>query len=74
MPALAPSFRDAVDTDRREILQTLIAMVREGRSGTCWDSEQAGRLLRSQSSVEEVKSLGVEAELIDAVWGDERER
>ena len=75
MPAPGTSFRDAVDNDRREVLETLVSLVREGRHGTCWGSEHAGNLLRSQSSMAELKELGVDFDdVIAAVWGDVDER
>jgi 6-pyruvoyltetrahydropterin/6-carboxytetrahydropterin synthase len=49
---------DPVDEARRKTLQTLIALAEASNPGLCWDDTRAEDLLRSQSSAEELRSLG----------------
>jgi hypothetical protein len=61
-----------MDPEREQTLQALAELVREARSGTCWDSTRAEELLRRQSSIEELTSLGIGSDVIEAVWGEAR--
>jgi 6-pyruvoyltetrahydropterin/6-carboxytetrahydropterin synthase len=57
------------DTARRKTLQTLIELAQGSSPADCWDDRRAEDLLRSQSTPDEVRELGMSEEMIDRVWG-----
>jgi 6-pyruvoyltetrahydropterin/6-carboxytetrahydropterin synthase len=57
------------DTARRKTLQTLIELAQGSSPADCWDDRRAEDLLRSQSTPEEVRELGMSEEMISRVWG-----
>ncbi|HEX3579518.1 MAG TPA: 6-carboxytetrahydropterin synthase, partial [Thermoanaerobaculia bacterium] len=57
------------DTARRKTLQTLIELAQGSSPADCWDDRRAEDLLRSQSTPDEVRELGMTEEMIDRVWG-----
>jgi len=52
------------DPSRRKTLQTLIELAEASNPNACWDDARAEDLLRSQSSAEEVRELGMSEEMI----------
>jgi 6-pyruvoyltetrahydropterin/6-carboxytetrahydropterin synthase len=57
------------DTARRKTLQTLIELAERSNPADCWDDRRAEDLLRSQSTPNEVRELGMSEEMIARVWG-----
>jgi len=57
------------DTARRKTLQTLIELAEGSSPADCWDDRRAEDLLRSQSTPDEVRELGMSEEMISRVWG-----
>jgi len=57
------------DTARRKTLQTLIELAQGSSPADCWDDRRAEDLLRSQSTPDEVRELGMSEEMINRVWG-----
>jgi 6-pyruvoyltetrahydropterin/6-carboxytetrahydropterin synthase len=57
------------DTARRKTLLTLIELAGGSTPSACWDDTRAEDLLRSQSTPEEVRELGMSEEMIDRVFG-----
>jgi len=57
------------DTARRKTLQTLIELAERSNPADCWDDRRAEDLLRSQSTPDEVRELGMNEEMISRVWG-----
>ncbi|HEV7488549.1 MAG TPA: 6-carboxytetrahydropterin synthase [Thermoanaerobaculia bacterium] len=57
------------DTARRKTLQTLIELAQGSSPADCWDDRRAEDLLRSQSTPDEVRELGMSEEMIARVWG-----
>ena len=56
------------ERDREETLKVLVELVVADDAASCYDGGRALRLLRSQSSPEELERLGVDAETIKLVW------
>jgi 6-pyruvoyltetrahydropterin/6-carboxytetrahydropterin synthase len=50
-------------------LQTLIELAERSNPADCWDDRRAEDLLRSQSTPDEVRELGMSEEMIVRVWG-----
>jgi 6-pyruvoyltetrahydropterin/6-carboxytetrahydropterin synthase len=57
------------DTARRKTLQTLIELAQGSSPADCWDDRRAEDLLRSQSTADEVRELGMSEEMISRVFG-----
>jgi 6-pyruvoyltetrahydropterin/6-carboxytetrahydropterin synthase len=57
------------DTARRKTLQRLIELARGSCPADCWDDGRAEDLLRSQSTPDEVRELGMSEEMIARVFG-----
>jgi 6-pyruvoyltetrahydropterin/6-carboxytetrahydropterin synthase len=55
--------------ERLKTLRTLIDLAQGSNPGDCWDDQRAEDLLRSQSSPDELRSLGASASTIDHVFG-----
>lgn len=54
--------------DRRKTLETLIELAEESSPTACWDDARAVQLLRTQSTVDELRELGATEELIAHVF------
>ena len=66
-----PAVESAREEDRRKTLLALIELA-EGFSPTdCWDDERAMALLRSQSTPDELRTLGMSERLIAHVFTKE---
>jgi hypothetical protein len=61
-----------LDDARRKTLLTLISLAETSSPNDCWDDKRAEDLLRSQSSAEELRELGVSDEMIDHIFGEKR--
>jgi 6-pyruvoyltetrahydropterin/6-carboxytetrahydropterin synthase len=57
------------DAERRKTLRTLIELAEGSSPADCWDDRRAEDLLRSQSTPDEVRELGMSEEMIERVWG-----
>ena len=57
------------DDARRKTLQTLITLAESSNPADCWDDSRAEDLLRSQSSAEEVRELGMSELMIERIFG-----
>ena len=57
------------DDARRKTLQTLITLAESSNPADCWDDSRAEDLLRSQSSAEEVRELGMSEQMIERIFG-----
>jgi 6-pyruvoyltetrahydropterin/6-carboxytetrahydropterin synthase len=57
------------DAERRKTLRTLIELAEGSSPADCWDDRRAEDLLRSQSTADEVRDLGMSEEMIERVWG-----
>ncbi len=55
--------------ERRKTLQALIGLAEGSSPIDCWDDRRAEDLLRSQTSVEEARELGMSEALIERVFG-----
>jgi 6-pyruvoyltetrahydropterin/6-carboxytetrahydropterin synthase len=64
---LPPVQPDAAE-QRRKTLRTLIDLAEGSSPIDCWDDGRAEDLLRSQSSPEEARSLGMTEGMIERVW------
>lgn len=62
-------YTSGVDENRRKTLSTLIALAEASNPAACWDDSRAEALLRSQSSPQEVRELGMSEEMIEHVFG-----
>jgi 6-pyruvoyltetrahydropterin/6-carboxytetrahydropterin synthase len=56
------------DAARRKTLQTLIELAEGSSPSDCWDDTRAEDLLRSQSTPEEVRELGMTEEMIARIF------
>jgi 6-pyruvoyltetrahydropterin/6-carboxytetrahydropterin synthase len=61
-------------TARRKTLQTLIELAQGSSPADCWDDRRAEDLLRSQSTPDEVRELGMSEEMIARVFGAAKPR
>ena len=50
-------------------MRTLIELAEGSSPADCWDDRRAEDLLRSQSTPDEVRELGMSEEMISRVWG-----
>ncbi len=57
------------DDPRLATLRTLIELAEGSSPADCWDDARAEALLRSQSTPDEVRKLGMSEEMIARVWG-----
>ncbi len=55
--------------ERRKTLQALIGLAEGSSPVDCWDDRRAEDLLRSQTSVEEARELGMSEGLIERIFG-----
>jgi hypothetical protein len=58
----------AMDEDREKTLRVLVELAIASDPVPCYDGQRAERLLRSQSSREELAQLGVAPEFLDRLW------
>lgn len=65
------TLRAVADEARRKTLQTLITLAESSNPADCWDDSRAEDLLRSQSSAEEVRELGMSEQMIERVFGND---
>jgi 6-pyruvoyltetrahydropterin/6-carboxytetrahydropterin synthase len=63
------TLRAVPEDSRRKTLETLIALAQGSSPNDCWDDSRAEDLLRSQSSAEEVRGLGMSEQMIERVFG-----
>ncbi len=56
------------DASRRKTLRTLIELAEGSSPSDCWDDARAEDLLRSQSTPDEVRELGMSEEMIDRIF------
>ena len=59
---------------RLATLTTLLELSAESGARSCWGPERAERLLRKQTTPEELRELGVEEERIHSIFGSNPER
>jgi 6-pyruvoyltetrahydropterin/6-carboxytetrahydropterin synthase len=69
-----PAMDSREDLSRRKTLQTLIELAEGSSPAACWDDRRAEDLLRSQSSAEELRELGMSEEMIARVFAGEVEQ
>jgi hypothetical protein len=58
----------AVDDSRRRTLLSLIDLASENTPNACWDDRRAAELLRTQTTADELRELGVEERMIEFVF------
>lgn len=58
-----------MDDNRRKTLETLIELAEGSSAADCWDDARAESLLRSNSTPDELRELGLSAAMIDRVFG-----
>lgn len=58
-----------MDDDRRRTLQALIDLAGHSSPNDCWDDARAESLLRSQSTADELRELGMSQGMIERVFG-----
>lgn len=68
------SVSPPVDDERRKTLQTLLDLARGSSPSDCWDDQRAEDLLRSQSTPEELRSVGATETMIEHVFSRPAER
>jgi hypothetical protein len=61
-----------LDEARRKTLLTLISLAEGSSPNDCWDDKRAEDLLRSQSTPEELRELGMSEKMIEHVFGGEK--
>jgi hypothetical protein len=62
------------DEARRRTLLALITLAEGHSPSDCWDDQRAEELLRSQSTPEELRELGMNEQMIEHVFGKRHER
>jgi hypothetical protein len=60
--------------DRKQTLLALIALAGDSNPNDCFDDENAAALLRSQSTPDELRALGMSDQLIAYVFAEHHER
>ena len=60
------------DAARRKTLRTLIELAEGSSPSDCWDDARAEDLLRSQSTPDEVRELGMSEEMIDRIFRESK--
>lgn len=58
-----------MDDNRRKTLQTLIELAEGTSAADCWDDARAESLLRSNSTPEELRELGLSDAMVERVFG-----
>jgi hypothetical protein len=59
-----------LDEARRKTLLTLIELAQGSSPNDCWDDSRAEDLLRSQSTPEELRELGMSEKMIEHVFAE----
>ena len=67
-------YTSGVNENRRKTLETLITLAEQSNPADCWDDERAESLLRSQSTPQELRELGMSDAMIDRVFGSDATR
>jgi hypothetical protein len=62
------------DEARRRTLLALIALAEGHSPNDCWDDQRAEDLLRSQSTPQELRELGMNEKMVEHVFGKRHER
>ena len=57
---------------RRKTLLTLISLAEGHSPNDCYDDRRAEELLRSQSTPEELRELGMDEKMIERIFGADR--
>lgn len=57
-----------MDDDRRKTLEALVDIAMADDPVPCYDGSMAERLLRSQSSREELAAIGVDPAVLERLW------
>ena len=57
-----------MDDNRRSTLQALVDLAMADDPVPCYDGAMAERLLRSQSSREELETIGVDPAILERLW------
>ncbi len=57
-----------MDENRRKTIQTLITLAEGSSPADCWDDQRAESLLRSQSSPQELRELGMNEGMIERLF------
>jgi hypothetical protein len=60
---------DDAEERRMRTLRTLIELASDSNASGCWGDDRAEDLLRSQSSPEEVRAMGMTDAMIARIWG-----
>ena len=60
------------DDRRRATLLTLIELAQGNSPNDCWDDQRAEELLRSQSTAEELRELGMSEQMIERIFAEKR--
>jgi hypothetical protein len=58
-----------LDEARKKTLLTLIALAEGHSPNDCWDDKRAEDLLRSQSTPDELRALGMSEKMIEHIFG-----
>lgn len=56
------------DEERKRTLLVLIELSKTSDARSCWDNDRAERLLRNESSRDELLELGADPELVDRIF------
>ena len=59
-----------LDEARRKTLLTLISLAEGHSPNDCWDDKRAEDLLRSQSTPEELRELGMDEKMIEHIFAE----
>lgn len=57
-----------MDEDRRQTLLLLVELSRTTDAASCWDQERAERLLKTQSTPDELREIGVSSDEIERLF------
>lgn len=60
------------EENREETLKVLVELAMADDAVSCFDGSRAMRLLRSQSSPDELEKLGIDADTIKLIWPEGR--
>ena len=63
-----------MDENRRKTLLALIHLAEENSATACWDDRRAVELLRKEATADELRELGVGAEMIRHIFAEEHAR
>ena len=61
-----------LDEARKQTLLTLISLAEGHSPNDCWDDKRAEDLLRSQSTPDELRELGMTEKMIEHIFGEKR--